>query len=550
MNKPTASSELNLAFSPYAKQQFEQLNSKNYVSLIDAFEQSCSEFADKIAFNGLGQNLTFSELNSKSRDFAAYLLNDCGLEYGDRVAIQLPNILQYPVVAWGVLRAGLVIVNTNPLYTPHEMAHQFNDSGAKLVIVLSDFLPKLESIIKEVGIERVIVTTVMDVIQAQPAPKSSITNIVTYLDAINKGKTYQLPVLIFDMHDLAVLQYTGGTTGVAKGAMLSQGNIFAATHMGTAPFKDITPESEISIAPMPLYHIYGFCVHLVSIVLNGGKSVLIPNPRDLDALINTMKAFPFTGFAGINTLFAGLMQHPEFDSIDFSHLKITIAGGSTLVVDIANEWERRTGNTITEGYGLSETAASATVNRPDDIFIGSVGKKLDYMQVKTIDEEGNDLAIGVVGELVLRGPQVMYGYWQRPEATAKILDKEGWFRTGDVALIQEDGFIKIVDRIKDMILVSGFNVYPNEIEAVVYTHPDIIECAAIGVTDDKTGEAVRLYLVSKNPDLSEEQVIKFCREKLTAYKVPKQIVFQNELPKSAVGKILRRVLRDSVNSPI
>ena len=545
MNKSIEKPELNLSFTLYAAQQLEEINSKKYMSLIHAFEQACTDYAERPAFSGLGQILSFSDLEAKSRNFAAYLLNECGLEYGDRVAIQLPNILQYPVVAWGVLRAGLVVVNTNPLYTPHEMSHQLNDSGAKILIVLSEFLPKIEAIIDEVGIQQVIVTNAMDVIEEQPAPKSIIQKLITYADALRIGETYQLPILISAMDDLAVLQYTGGTTGVAKGAMLSHGNIFAATQMGSAPFNEVRPERDISLAPMPLYHVYGFCVHVISIALSGGMSVLIPNPRDLDSVIKTMQTFPFTGFAGINTLFAGLMQHPEFDSVDFSHLRITVAGGTTLVPEIANEWERRTGNKITEGYGLSETAASATLNSPDDIQIGSVGKALQNMELKTIDEKGNDQAIGEEGELVMRGPHVMHGYWQRPEATAEVMDEEGWFKTGDVAVIQEDGFVKIVDRLKDLILVSGFNVYPNDIEAVVYSHPDILECAAIGVPDAKTGEAVRLFVASKNPKLTAEDIIAHCREKLTAYKVPKQIVFLDELPKSTVGKILRRMLRES-----
>jgi len=353
-----------------------------------------------------------------------------------------------------------------------------------------------------------------------------------------------LPPCDISLDDIALLQYTGGTTGEPKAAVLSHGNVMSAALMSRLSFGADLSEREIGIAPMPLYHIYGFVVNLISGYLNGGLSVLIPNPRDGDALIQAMKAQPFTSFAGVNTLFTSLMQHPDFDSVDFSHLKWTIAGGAATVPEIAEAWQRRTGSKIHEGYGLSETASSATVNTLEQRRLGTIGPPMIGTELKVVDGDGHELPAGSEGELLIRGPQVMQGYWQREEATAEVLDGDGWFRTGDIAIIEDDGYVRIVDRLKDMVLVSGFNVYPNEIENVVFTHPDVIECAAVGVPDPKTGEAVKLFVVSKNPDLTGEELRQFCRKGLAAYKVPKYVEFRDELPKSNVGKILRRELRE------
>ncbi len=539
--------------SLYAQDMLKQLNKHGYVSLVQIFEETCQKHAALTAFSCLEQTLSFYELEKQSRQFAAYLLNECGLKAGDRVAIQLPNINAYPVVAWAVLRAGLILVNTNPLYTQRELAHQFTDSGAKLLVLLSDLLPTTAKAIVGTDINQVVVTHMGDLELSRNIPETNLPNIMDLAEALDRGQRYQLPAVETKLDDVAVLQYTGGTTGVAKGAILTQGNIFASAIQTSSAFDTAGFEvdnlgtdkeaSEIIIAPMPLYHIYGFTWNIVSSCLRGAQSILIPNPRDIDSLVATMKNYRFTGMAGVNTLFAGLLQHPQFDEIDFSDLQGSIAGGAALVSSIASEWESRTGSKIYEGYALSETASSLSCNNPDDNQLGTVGKPLPWMEVKVVNAEGNDLGEGEEGELLVRGPQILQGYWQHPEATAEAIDKEGWLRTGDVAVIQTDGFIRIVDRIKDMILVSGFNVYPNEIEDVVCGHPDILECAVVGVADERTAEAVKVFAVKASAAVTEQDVRDYCRELLTAYKVPKYVEFLDELPKSNVGKILRRELR-------
>lgn len=532
----------------YAQDMLKQLNKHGYINLVQIFEETCQKHATQTAFSCLGQTLSFYELEKLSRQFAGYLLNECGLCAGDRVAIQLPNINPYPVVAWAVLRAGLILVNTNPLYTQRELKHQFTDSSAKLLIVLSDLLPATAIAIAGTDINQVVVTHMGEFEQPRILPETELSNVIDLAEALDRGQRYQLPAVETKLDDIAVLQYTGGTTGVAKGAILTQGNIFASAMQTSTAFEvdDLGDEGEmgeIIIAPMPLYHIYGFTWNIISSCLRGAQSILIPNPRDIDSLVATMKTCRFTGMAGVNTLFAGLLQHPQFDEIDFSGLLGSIAGGAALVSSIASEWESRTGSKIFEGYALSETASSLSCNNLEDNQLGTVGKPLPWMQVKTVDAEGNDLEEGEEGELLVRGPQILQGYWQRPEATAEAIDKDGWFRTGDVAVIQKDGFIRIVDRIKDMILVSGFNVYPNEIEDVVCGHPGVLECAVVGVADERTAEAVKVFAVKTNDTLTEQDVKDYCRELLTAYKVPKHVEFLDELPKSNVGKILRRELR-------
>ena len=529
---------------PYEQAVLQELNTEGYDNLVDMFAQACTDFAQRPAFTAIGQTLTFADIDRHSRDFAAYLLGPAGLVPGQRVAIQLPNLCQYPLVAWGVLRAGLVLVNTNPLYTQRELLHQFTDAGVTALVCLADLLPTLEQVVPQTDIEQVIVTNVFDLIEAQPAPASELPGLVTLPAALAAGALYDLPDSGAGLNDIAMLQYTGGTTGVAKGAVLTHGNILASTRQ-SGTLVDADPEHpDIVIAPMPLYHIYGFTMNVVGTYCMGGHSVLIPDPRDINGMIETMKSHPFTAMAGVNTLFVGLMQHPEFDTIDFSQVKGVIAGGAALVEEIASEWQQRTGSEIYEGYGLSETASALTCNSEDNRRLGTVGKSLPWMEVKIVGEDGQVLAPGEEGELLVRGPQVMHGYWQRPEATDEALDSEGWFRTGDIAVREEDGFFRICDRLKDMILVSGFNVYPNEVEGVVYMHPEVVECAAVGVADEKSGEAVKLYVVSSNPDLDQDSLRSFCREQLTGYKVPRFVEFRDELPKSNVGKILRRELRD------
>ncbi len=529
----------------------EELNTEGRQNVVSYFDEAVSKYADRIAFNALGQDMTFADIEKASRQFGAWLLNDGGLQPGDRVAVQLPNLLQYPIAAWGILRAGLILVNTNPLYTQRELEHQLNDSGAKAIVMVSEFLGNAEKVLPNTGVETLIVTNIFDMMEAQPAPETALKDqlrLITLPQAIAGGEGIDLPASAATMTDVAVLQYTGGTTGVAKGAMLTHGNIFGYIKQAGAVtdndpnYREDRPE--LLIAPLPIYHIFGFTLYLVGNFVRGGQSILIPDPRNLDGMMDIMAAHKFTGFAAVNTMLVGMLRSPKFDTIDWSHNHGTIAGGAALVPEVAKEWIERTGTKIFEGYGLSETTATLTVNTESDNQLGTVGKPMIAQEVKIVNPAGEEVADGEEGELIVRGVQVMRGYWNRPEATAEAINEDGFFHTGDVAVRQPDGFIKIVDRLKDMVLVSGFNVYPNEIENVVYEHPDIVEAAVIGKPDEKTGEAVALYAVSSNPDLTAEALKNHCREHLTGYKLPKYITFLDELPKSAVGKILRRELRD------
>ena len=558
LDKPNEFQNMSFTTDPrfdFARNKIDAINDENYTSVLDLFERACSEFAERIAFTCMGQDVTFREIDDMSARFAAYLRGDAGLAHGDRVAIQLPNLIPYPVAAWGILRAGLVLVNTNPLYTERELRHQFQDSGAKAVVMLSDFVAAAEKVIPDTDIKLLIATNALDMMEAQPAPvhnlEKSVT-LVTLPTAISIGVSAdkdfpqeRLPQVRPTVNDLAVLQYTGGTTGVAKGAMLSHGNIIACVaqsrkHLAADEGEQL---SGLLIAPLPIYHIFGFSLYLCGNFASGGRSVLIPNARDLDGLLDVMKSVPFTGFAGVNTMLVGLMANEKFDDVDWSNLRWTIAGGAALVPDVAHEWERRTDSRLIEGYGLSETTANLTLNVPSTRRIGSVGKPVGFQEIKLMDGSGKEVTGGEEGELWVRGPQVMMGYWERPEATDEAIDAEGFFKTGDVAIKLDDGFYKIVDRIKDMILVSGFNVYPNEIENVICSHPDVLECAVVGVKDERSGEAVKAFVVCRNRDLAEAELREVCRQNLTAYKVPRFIEFREELPKSNVGKILRRELR-------
>ena len=527
----------------YAREQLAKLNQNQYLNLVECFEKSCEKYGEEIAFSCLGEDLSFNDLEQYSRYFAAYLMVVLGLKKGDRVAVQLPSCNQYPIAVWGVLRAGLVLVNTNPLYTERELVHQLSDSGAKAIVVLTQFAPQIKKINEETSIKSIVTTSLPFNSDEGEEFNDKDLSCLGFVEAIKLGSSVPYSKLSISMEDLAALQYTGGTTGPSKGAMLTHGNLFSSSMQMQAGIDKDTGIKDIAIAPMPLYHIYGFAWCLVSCCLNGVRSVLIPNPRDIDGLISTMKAYPFTSFTGVNTLFAGMMMHPEFDDIDFSHLNGTVSGGAALVSTIAEEWERRTGAKIYEGYALSETSAALAGNTPENLKLGTVGKIMPAMQIKVVDEQGNDLGFEAEGELLVRGPQVTIGYWNQPEESAMAIDADGWFKTGDVAVIENDGFIRIVDRLKDMILVSGFNVYPNEIEDVVSSHEAVIECAAIGVPDDRTGEAIRVFAVLKDKSLSRCELIDYCRKHLTGYKVPKQIEFVKELPKTNVGKILRRALR-------
>jgi len=515
-----------------------------YSSLLDLFDQSCARFSDQPMVTCMGVTLTYSDVDRLSRNLAAYLQNELGMRPGDRIAIQLPNLPQYHVAVYAACRAGLIIVNTNPLYTPRELKHQFSDAQVETVITLSTILPVVQKIRDETPLKTVIVTGPGDLLGMPVSLPEGATEIA-FLDALEQGAKGQVETVDILPTDLLCLQYTGGTTGLSKGAMLSHGNLVSNVLQVKAGLRGtINDNEETYVVPIPLYHIYAFGLTFGLLAAGGQLAVLVPDPRNMDAFVAELKRRPFTGMAGLNTLFVGLCHHPGFRELDFSRFKLTASGGMALNKATARLWEDVTGVTPGEGYGLTETSPTVTMNSPDDIRVGTVGRPLVHTEIKVIDEEGNALPSGEVGELCVRGPQVMQGYWNRPEETARVLDADGWLKTGDMAIIQEDGFVRIVDRLKDMILVSGFNVYPNEIEDVVMHHPGVLECAAIGVPDEKSGEAVKLFVVRRDPALDADSVRAYCKENLTSYKCPKFIEFRDELPKSNVGKILRRELRD------
>ncbi|HBO1995419.1 TPA: AMP-binding protein [Pseudomonas aeruginosa] len=526
----------------------EQFNPDGLRTFPDVLKRAFELYPDNLAFTCLGASISFSELNRLSRNFAAYLQQVCGLKPGERIAIQLPNLLQYPVVAFAAIRAGLVIVNTNPMYTSRELKHQLNDSGARAMVLLDARIPMTDEFLAETSVEKLIYTRIADL----PALTSdSVGDLeeqadrIDLLTALKLGSEQMLAPVKADPGTLALLQYTGGTTGVAKGAMLTHSNL-VANQIQTAHHlrQRIIPGKEIYIAPLPLYHIYAFTVHLLALFGQGAHSVLIPNPSDIDSLIAAAKPWKFTGFAGINTLFVALCANEEFRQLDFSPLKLTSSGGMALTRDAAEQWHNVTGCQISEGYGLSETSPAVCLNKPEDPRIGTIGVTVVDTEIMVIDEEDNPLPQGEVGQLCVKGPQVMQGYWQRPVETSDVFLPGGWFKTGDMAVIQEDGLTRIVDRKKEMIIVSGFNVFPCEIEDVVCLHPGVRESAVIGIQDEKSGEKVRLYVVAADPGLTEKELLDYCRKNLTAYKVPKELVFCDQLPKSNVGKILRRVLKD------
>ncbi|MCO1335807.1 AMP-binding protein [Microbulbifer sp. OS29] len=528
-------------------------------SILDVFKGACTKYGDRPAFTCLGRTLSVGDIDTLSGKFASYLQNHTDLKPGDRIAVQLPNVLQYPVVVFGALRAGLVVVNTNPLYTQRELKHQLSDSGAKALVVLANIADTASAVVAETDVKQVIVTEVADLHSPlkrtlinsvakyvkKMVPEFSFVNQVGFREVLAKGAERPHTDVERTKEDIAVLQYTGGTTGVAKGAMLTNGNLVANMEQVLEAFATGMKEGEeFYIAPLPLYHIYAFTIHCMCLFSSGNHSLLIPNPRDIPGFVKTLKGLRFTGFVGLNTLFNGLMLNKEFAELDFSKLHSTASGGMALTRDTAKRWEEMTGCMIMEGYGMTETSPVVSFNPTDGVQLGTVGIPVPGTEIKVVDENGNDLPNNSPGELCVRGPQVMKGYWQRPEATADTIDAEGWLNTGDMAVIQDDGYIKIVDRKKDMIIVSGFNVYPNEIEDVVSAHPKVTEAAAIGIPDEKSGEQVKLFLVKADPSLTEDEIIAFCRENLTAYKVPKRVEFREDLPKTNVGKILRRELRD------
>jgi long-chain acyl-CoA synthetase len=527
-------------------------------TLIEVFSESCKSFADKNAFTCMDRTLSYADLDRLSGCFAAYLQQHTGLQPGDRIAVQLPNILQYPVVIFGALRAGLIVVNTNPLYTAHEIKHQLNDSGAKALVVLANIAKNAAAIIRETNVEQVIVTELADLHSPlkrvllnfavkhlkKMVPPYEFPQEIGFNKALSLASKPWQPVAVTP-DDVAVLQYTGGTTGVAKGAMLTHRNLVANMAQLNERMKDVfRPGQELYVAPLPLYHIYSFTIHCTSAVALGNHSILIPNPRDIPGFVKTLQGKPITFFVGLNTLFNALMRNPDFCKLDFSNLRLTCSGGMALTAETSRHWAEVTKAPISEGYGLTETSPVVANNPLTNVQYGTVGLPLIDTYCKVIDDAGNTLPTGIEGELCVQGPQVMKGYWQRPDATAEVIDAEGWFKTGDIAIIQPDGYIKIVDRKKDMINVSGFKVFPNEVEDALSGHPDIVEVAVVGVPDGEGSETVKAFIVTANEQLTIEQVRKFAKETLTAYKVPHLIEFRKELPKTNVGKILRRELRD------
>ncbi|MBB4821562.1 long-chain acyl-CoA synthetase [Pseudomonas alcaligenes] len=545
----------------------DQIDLTAYRSVIEVFERSCKKFADRPAFSNLGVTLTYAELDRLSGAFAAYLQKHTDLKPGDRIAVQMPNVLQYPIAVFGALRAGLIVVNTNPLYTAREMRHQFKDAGVRALVYVNLFGKLVQEVLPDTEIDYLIEARMGDMLPSlkgwlvntvvkkvkKMVPDFHLPQAVSFKAALKQGQGHALKPVKVSLDDIAVLQYTGGTTGVAKGAMLTHGNLVANMQQVDACLSQLGPDGqplmkqgqEIMIAPLPLYHIYAFTANCMCMMVNGNHNVLITNPRDIPGFVKELKKWRFSALLGLNTLFVALMDHPEFKDLDFSNLKVTNSGGTALVKATAERWQAMTGCSVVEGYGLTETSPVASTNPYGTLArLGTVGIPVPGTAFKVIDDDGAELPLGERGELCIKGPQVMKGYWQREEATAEVLDAEGWLKTGDIAVIDPDGYVRIVDRKKDLIIVSGFNVYPNEIEDVVMAHPKVASCAAIGVPDDKSGEAVKLFVVAREGGLSLDELKAYCKANFTGYKVPKHIVLKDALPMTPVGKILRRELRD------
>jgi long-chain acyl-CoA synthetase len=536
-----------------------EIDVNEYASVREVFEESCGKYATRPAFTCMGKTLTFAELDTVSAAFGAYL-QGAGCKKGTRVALMMPNILQYPVCLFGTLRAGCTVVNVNPLYTARELEHQLTDSGAEVIVVVENFAHTLQEVVAKTKVRHVIVTSIGELLGLKGLlvdfvlrhvkkmiPAYAIPGAIRLSDALAEGRKRTLDRVPLAHEDIAFLQYTGGTTGVAKGAMLLHKNIVANLLQARAwllPFMDAN-RREVIITPLPLYHIFSLTANCLTFMTLGGENVLIPNPRDIPGFVKEMGKHRFTTFTGVNTLFNALLNNPDFAKIDFSTLRLSLGGGMAVQEAVAKRWKDVTGSPLIEAYGLTETSPAATIN-PLDLheYNGAIGLPIPSTEIELRDDAGKPVPLGQPGELCIRGPQVMAGYWQRPDETAKVMDRHGYFATGDVGVMDDRGFIRIVDRKKDMILVSGFNVYPNEIEGVLAMHPGVLECAAIGVPDKKSGEAVKLFIVKKDPALTAEDVLRHCREHLTGYKCPRDVEFRSDLPKSNVGKILRRELRD------
>lgn len=539
-----------------------ELDTSLYPSLVALMEESFHKHASKTAYSYMGRDVTYGETDRLSQTFAAYL-QSLGLVKGDRVAIMMPNVPQYPVAVAAILRAGYVVVNVNPLYTPRELEHQLKDAGAKAIVIIENFAYTLQKCIAATAVKHVVLCTMGDQLGVlkgalvnfvvrnvkKLVPDYDLPGAVAFNAALASGARSTFNKVSIKTDDMAVLQYTGGTTGVSKGAVLLHRNLIANVLQSEAwyqPAMDQVPATEqpTTVCALPLYHIFAFTVGMMLSMRTGGKLILIPNPRDFPAVLKELSKHTIHSFPAVNTLFNGLANHPDFNTVDWSHLKVSLGGGTAVQSSVAKLWFEKTGCPICEGYGLSETAPCASCNPvTDKEYNGSIGVPLPGTEMKLLDDAGNEVAIGQSGEIAIKGPQVMAGYWQRPDETAKVMTPDGFFKSGDIGVVDARGFFRIVDRKKDMILVSGFNVFPTELEDVVSQLEGVLECACVGIPDEKTGEAVKLVIVKKNPDLTEAQIRAYCKENLTGYKQPRVIEFRTELPKTPVGKILRRELR-------
>ncbi|MFZ2898398.1 MAG: AMP-binding protein [Saprospiraceae bacterium] len=542
----------------YSKGVPANIDPEAYPSVVAMLEEILAKYASKPAFSNMGKEITFADIDQQSRQFGAYLRSR-GLEPGDRIALMMPNLLQYPIALFGALRAGLVLVNTNPLYTPREMLHQFSDSGAKAIVICENFAANLEKIIKDTPIKTVIVTSIGEMLGPlkgaivnfvvrrikKMVPAYHLANTVTFKEAVQLGKKFTLSPHQGYPEDVVALQYTGGTTGVSKGAMLTNRNLVSNMVQIKAIMSPLLIEGEEKVlSPLPLYHSFAFTVNCLALMSIGSLSILVTNPRDLKTVMEPFGKYKISIMTGVNTLFNALLNHPDFASCDFSKFKLTVGGGMAVQRAVAERWHKVTGCPLTEGYGLTETSPVASVNPIDGTGkLGTIGLPVPSTDMRIVSEEGKVLGPTEVGEIQIKGPQVMKGYYNRPDETAKVI-KDGWLLTGDIGFMHEDGYFQIVDRKKDMILVSGFNVYPNEIEEVIITHPKVLEVAAIGIPDERSTEVVKVFIVKKDQSLTADEVIAYCKENLTNYKVPKQVEFRKELPKTNVGKILRRELKE------
>ncbi len=536
-----------------------EINPDSFDSLVDLMETSFKKFADLPAYENMGVSLTYKQVDKYSAQFADFIQNHTNLKKGDRIAIQMPNLLQWVVAMFGSVRAGLIVVNTNPLYTAREMEHQFKDAGVKGVVILANFAHNLEKIIGNTQIETVVITEIGDMLGGlkkmlvnfvvknvkKMVPPYKVPGAIRFNDAMKKGSAGNFVKHKIDNEEVLFLQYTGGTTGVSKGAMLTHRNLIAnMEQISYWMLPKLKEAEEVIITALPMYHIFALTVNCLSFLKIGAKNVLITNPRDMPAFIKTLKSTPFTVMTGVNTLFNGLLNQDEFKNVDFSKFKIAVGGGMAVQDAVATKWREITGVALAEGYGLTETSPVLCCNPIDGSErIGTIGLPLPSTEIRLLDEEGKEVPLGQNGEICAKGPQVMKGYWEKPEETANVF-MNGYLKTGDIGFINEDGFVKIVDRKKEMILVSGFNVYPNDVENVISSHPKVLEVGAIGISDPKSTEKVKVFVVKKDDSLTEEELIAYCKENMTSYKVPKQVEFRKELPKSNVGKILRRVLKE------